>query len=91
MTEGIETQMRPFKVITNMNDDKLLKKEKENTIKTTTKTKLITEVFMVGQKVRISNCICILKDSIFVKCKPLNKYSKGVKRKCGLSKTDCIP
>ena len=37
MTEGIETKMRPFKVVTNVNDDKLLKKAKENTIKTRTK------------------------------------------------------
>ena len=38
MTEGIETKMRPFKVVTNVNDDKLQKKKaKENTIKTRTK------------------------------------------------------
>ena len=36
------------------------------------------------QKVRVSNCIRILVDSIFVKFQPLNKYSKGVKMKCGL-------
>ena len=41
---------------------------------------------MVVQKVRESICICILDDSIFVKIQTLNKYSKGVKRKCGLSK-----
>ena len=77
--------MRPFKLMTNMNDEKLLKKTKENTIKTRTKAKLNTEVFEVNQKVRVSNCIRILNDSIFVRFQPLNKYSKGVK-KYGLSK-----
>ena len=33
----------------------------------------------MGQKVRVSNCISILDDSIFLKFQPLNKYSKGVK------------
>ena len=31
------------------------------------------------QKVRESNCIRILDDSIFVRIQPLNRYSKGVK------------
>ena len=44
----------------------------------------------MGQKARVSYCIQILNDSIFVKFQPLNKYSKVVKRKCELSKTDCI-
>ena len=78
------TQIRPFKLITNMNDEKLLKKSKENTIKTWTKTKLNTEVFDVGQKARISNYIRIINESIFVKFQSLNKYSKSVKKnKCG--------
>ena len=34
MTEGIATQIRPFKLISNMNNKKLHKKAKENTIKT---------------------------------------------------------
>ena len=50
MTEGIATKMRPFKLIANMNDKKLFKKAKENTIKTRTKTKLNTEVFELSQK-----------------------------------------
>ena len=45
MTEGIATKMRPFKLIANMNNKKLFKISKENTIKTRAKTKLITEVF----------------------------------------------
>ena len=53
-------------------------------------TKLNTEVFKVGQKVRESICIHILDDSIFARIQPLNKYSKGVKRKCGYQRTDCI-
>ena len=44
----------------------------------------------MGQKVRESICIRILDDSIFMKIQPLNKYSKGVKRKCGNQRTDCI-
>ena len=40
----------------------------------------------MGQDVRESICIRVLDDSIFVRIQPLNKYSKGVKRKCGLSK-----
>ena len=56
----------------------MLKKAKENTIKTIKKTKINTEVFKVGQKVRESNCILILDDSLFVRIRPLNKYSKGV-------------
>ena len=51
----------------------MLKKAKENTTKTRIKTKLNTEVFEVGQKVRVSNCIRVLYDSIFVKFQPLNK------------------
>ena len=52
--------------------------------------KIKTEVFKVGQKVRVSIFIRILDDSTFVKIQPLNKYSKGVKRKCGYQRTDCI-
>ena len=78
--------MRPFKLITNMNDEKLLKKE--NTIKTRTKNKLNTEVFKVKQKVRESICIRILDDSIFVKFQPLNKYSKSVKKEMWLTRKD---
>ena len=37
----------------------------------------------MGQKGRVSNCIHILYDSIFVKIEPLNKYSKDVKSKYG--------
>ena len=44
----------------------------------------------MSQKVGVSNFIHNLDDSIFVKSKPLNKFSKGVKRKCGLTRTDCI-
>ena len=54
------------------------------------KTKINTEVFKMGQEVRKSICIRILDDSIFVKIQSLNKYSKGVKRKCGYQRTDCI-
>ena len=54
------------------------------------RTKINTEVIKVGQKVIESICIRILDDSIFVKIQPLNKYSKGVKRKCGNQRTDCI-
>ena len=50
MTKSIATQMRPFKLMTNINDKKLLKKAKEKSIK----TKLSTEVFEVCQKVRVS-------------------------------------
>ena len=66
------------------------KKQKKTQLKSRTKAKLNTEVFKVNQKVRVSNCIRILNDSIFVKSQPLNKYSKGVKRKCGYQRTDCI-
>ena len=72
------TQMRQFKLMTNMNDEKLLKKV--NAIETWAKSKLKTKVFEVNQKVRVSNCIRILYDSIFVKFQPLNKYSKGIKK-----------
>ena len=34
----------------------------------------------MGQKTRVSNCIRILDDTIFVEFQPLNKYSKGVKK-----------
>ena len=68
----------------------MLKKAKENTIKSIKKTKINTEVFKVGQKVRESICIRILDDSIFVRIQPLNRYSKGVKRKCGYQRIDCI-
>ena len=54
------------------------------------KTKINIEVFKVGQKVRESICIRILDDSIFARIQPQNKYSKGVKRKCGYQRTDCI-
>ena len=54
------------------------------------KTEINTEVFKMRQKVRESICIRILDDSIFVKIQPLNKYSKGVKRKYGYQRTDCI-
>ena len=67
----------------------MLKKAKENTIKSR-KTKINTEVIKVGQNVRLSNCIRILNESIFVRIQPLNKYSKGVKRKCGYQRTNCI-
>ena len=40
----------------------------------------------MGQKVRESICIRILDNSIFVRIQPLNRYSKGVKRKCGYQK-----
>ena len=90
MTEGIASKMRLFKLIANMNDKKLFKKSKEITIKTRTKTKLITEVFELSQEVRVSNSIRILNDNIFVKFQPLNKYSKGIKRNVGYQRTDCI-
>ena len=57
----------------------MLKKSKENAIKSRKKTKISTEVFNVGQKVRESICICIFDDSIFVKIQLLNKNSKGGK------------
>ena len=50
------------------------------------KTKLNTEVFEVGQNVRELICNRILNNSIFVKIQPLNKYSKGIKKKMWLSK-----
>ena len=68
MKKCIATQMRPFKLMTNINDKKFLKNAKENTIK----TKLSTEIFELCEKVRVSNCIRILDDSIFVKFQPLN-------------------
>ena len=62
-------------------------KTKENTIKTRTKAKLSTKVLFGWPKVRESNFISILDGSIFFKFKPLNKYSKDVKKKkYGLSK-----
>ena len=57
----------------------MLKKAKENTIKSRKKIEINTEVFKVKQKVRESICIRILYNSISVKIQPLNKYSKGVK------------
>ena len=33
----------------------------------------------MDQKIRVSNCIHILDDNIFMKFQPLSKYSKGVK------------
>ena len=71
-------------------NDKIDQKSKENIFKTRLKAKVNTEVFKVVQKVRESICICILDDSIFVKIQTLNKYSKGVKRKCDYQSTDCI-
>ena len=71
-------------------NDKNCPKAKENTIKSRKKTKIKTEIFKVGQKVRESVCIRILDDSIFVRIQPLNRYSKNVKRKCGYQRTDCI-
>ena len=56
------------------------KKQQQNTIKIRAKAKLNTEIFEVGQKVRVSNCIRILNDSIFVKFQPLNECSKGAKK-----------
>ena len=73
-----------------MNDKKFLKKAKENTIKSRKKTKINTEVFKVGQKVRESICIRILDDIIFVRIQSLNKYKNSVKKKCGNQRTDCI-
>ena len=67
----------------------MLKKAKENTIKSE-ETKINTEVFKVRQKVRESICIRILDGSIFAKIQTLNKCSKGIKRKCGYQRTDCI-
>ena len=55
---------------------KMAQKAKENTIKSRKKTKINTEVFKVGQKVRESICIRILDDSIFLRIQPLNRYSK---------------
>ena len=54
------------------------------------KAKINTKVIKVGQKIRESICIRIIDDSLFVRIQPLNKYSKGVKRKCGYQRTDCI-
>ena len=59
----------------NLNYEKLIKskeiqlkldQKQRNTIKTRSKAKLNTEVFEVGQKVKVSNCIRILNNSIFV-------------------------
>ena len=69
-----------------MNNEELIKKQNRIQLKLEKKAKLNTEVFELGQKIRLWNCIRILNDSIFVKFQLLNKYSKGVKRKCGLSK-----
>ena len=49
--------------MSNMNDEKLLKKE--NTVIIRTKAKLKTEVFEVEQKIRVSNCIRILDERKF--------------------------
>ena len=62
----------------------------ENTIKSIKKSKIKTEVFKVVQKVRESIFIRILDDSIFVRIQPLNRYSKGIKRKCGHQRINCI-
>ena len=66
------------------------KKQRKIQLNLEKKTKINTEEFKVEQKVRESICIRILDDSIFIKIHPLNKYSKGVKRKCGYQRTDCI-
>ena len=54
------------------------------------KTEINTKVLKVKQKVSELICIRILDDSIFAKIQSLNEYSKGVKRKCGYQRTDCI-
>ena len=72
-----------------MNDKNWSKKQRKIQLNLE-KTKINTEVIKVGQKVRESICISIIDDSIFVRIRPLNKYSKGVKRKCGYQRTDCI-
>ena len=68
----------------------MLKKAKENSIKSRKKIKINTEVFKVGEKVRESIFIRILDDSTFVRIQPLNRYSKGIKKKVGYQRTDCI-
>ena len=72
-----------------MNDKNCSKKQRKIQLNLD-KTKINTEVFKVGQKARESICIRILDDSIFVGIQPLNRYLKGVKRKCGYQRTDCI-
>ena len=72
-----------------MNDKNYSKKQRKIQLNLW-KTKINTEVFKVGQKVRESICIRILDDSVFVRIQPLNRYSKGVKRECGYQRTDCI-
>ena len=72
-----------------MNDKNCSKKQRKIQLNLD-KAKINTEVFKVIQKVRVSICIRILYDSIFVKFQPLNEYSKGVKRKCGYQRTDCV-
>ena len=64
--------------------------EKNNKYIKTRKSKLNTKVLEVRQKCRVSNYIHILYDSIFVRIEPLNKYSKGVKKKFGYQSTNCI-
>ena len=83
------TEMRPFKLITRWMI-KIAQKSKGNTIKSIKKSKIKTEVFKVVQKVRESIFIRILDDSIFVRIQPLNRYSKGIKRKYGHQRTNCI-
>ena len=68
----------------------MLKKAKENTIKSRKKTEINTEIFKIKQKVRESIFIRILDDSIFVRIQPLNRYPKGIKRKCDYQRTNCI-
>ena len=72
-----------------MNDKNCPKKQKKIQLNLE-KNKINTEVKKVGQKVIESICIRILYDSIFVRIQLLNKYSKGVKRKCCNQRTDCI-
>ena len=56
-----------------MNDKNCSKKQRKIQLNLD-KTKINTEVFKVGQKVRESICIRILDDSIFVGIQPLNRY-----------------
>ena len=84
--------MRPFKLIIRWNIKNCSKNQWKIQLKLEDKkkAKINTEVSKVEQKVRESICIRILNDSIFMKIQPLNKYSKGVKMKCGYQRNDCI-
>ena len=66
--------------MTNMIDEKLLKKANENAIKNRTKAKLNTGVFEVGQKLEFQIAFAFQFDSIFVKFQTLNKYSLDVRK-----------